>query len=278
MDNIDDDPSFVALPARVRKRVDKAFDSVVSPGKQSKPEVSAGGFIVEGSESQHEAGGFIIEDVPPKPSGVQSYIPLSDVPHALNLLDLSPDDDIMGVFKNAAIGWGAQNARNDGISKRDWRAVCAALLEGEHVDGSDEENPVANEDIEMGADSGTDSDEYQVEEPSDDTEAVSGDEYEEPTTTTRAKKAQKVSAKTLTKSSRAEGPRQLTKSQKAQCRQEFGRFFPHVPDNELDKQRIMIKDIVRVAGLLKENLKTEEVCAPYSTLVVLTHVPRYWKC
>ncbi|KAF8560097.1 hypothetical protein OG21DRAFT_1529671 [Imleria badia] len=263
MSSIDneDDPSFVALPARLRHRIDSAFDSIASFGTQS--EISAGGFIVEDSESgpsQYEAGGFIVEDLPSNPFDAQSHIPLSEIPRALNLLDLFPDDDILGVFKNAARGWGAQNARNDGVSRKDWRAVCAALLEGEHVDTSDEENPVADEDIEMDADSGPDSDQYQTEELSSDTEEASSDEYGEPSTAARAKKARKVPPRTAgTKSSGTESSRQLTESQKAQCRQEFSRFFPHVPDNELDHQRIMIKDIARVADLLKENLKTEEI-------------------
>ena len=275
----EDDPSFMALSARLRHRIDRAFDSVVSSGtqlRQSSFEVPAGGFIIEETESgpsQYEAGGFIVEDPSSKSFGAQSHIPLSEIPRALNLLDLFPDDDIMGVFKNAATGWGAQNAYNDGVGRKDWRAVCAALLEGEHGDGSDEENAVADEDIEMGADSGPDSDEYQMEELSGDTEEASSDEYEESNAATRAKKSQKpVPRGTPTKSRETDISKQLSESQKAQCRQEFSRFFPHISDNELDRQRIMIKDITRVADLLKENLKTEEVCALHLTLAFLTQV------
>jgi hypothetical protein len=271
----EDDPSFVALSARLRHRIDRAFDSVVSSGtqlQQSSFEVPAGGFIVEESESgpsQYEAGGFIVEDLSSNCLGAQSHIPLSEIPRALNLLDLFPDDDIMGVFKNASTGWGAQNACNDGVGRKDWRAVCAALLEGEHGDGSDEENAVADEDIEMDADSGPDSDEYEMEELSGDTEEGLSDEYEEPNMATRAKKSQKVPQKTPTKNRETEISKRLSESQKAQCRQEFSRFFPHVSDNELDRQRIMIKDITRVADLLKENLKTEdilEMLGAFSTL------------
>ncbi|KAH0838077.1 hypothetical protein J3R83DRAFT_6318 [Lanmaoa asiatica] len=282
----EDDLSFVALSARLRHRIDNAFDSIVSSGtqlRQSRFDVPPGGFIAEESESgpsqpaEYEAGGFIIEDIPSNSSGTQSYIPLSEIPRALNLLDLFSDDDIMGVFKNAATGWGAQNARNDGVNRKDWRAVCAALLEGEYVEGSDRENPVADEDIEMGADSEPDSDEYHTEDLSGDTEEALSDEYEEPSraASARAGKAQKVPRRTPTKSSgTSEISSKLTKSQKAQCRQDFSRFFPHVPDNELDHQRIMIKDITRVADLLKENLKAEEVGAPQLTLAFLTHVPK----
>ena len=265
----EDDPSFVALSARLRHRIDDAFDSIASQLRQSRVEVSAGGFIAEESEpgpsqlAEYEAGGFIVEDFSSNSVGAQSHIPLSEIPRALKLLDLFPDDDLMGVFKNAATGWGAQNAYNDGVSRKDWRAVCAALLEGEHVDGSDEENLVEDEDVEIGADSGPDSDEYQIEELSDED---SSDEYEEPGPTaarTKPEKAQNVPRRTPTKSSAG---RQLTESQKAQCRQDFSRFFPQVPDDELDHQRIMVKDITRVADLLKENLKTEEVRAPHVTL------------
>ncbi|KAI9570315.1 hypothetical protein HD554DRAFT_2170479 [Boletus coccyginus] len=255
----EDDPSFVTLSARLRRRIDSAFDSIVSSGtrlRQLRFEVPAGGFIVEESESQYEAGGFIVEDPPSNSLGDQSHIPLSEIPRALDFLDLVPDDDIMGVFGNAATGWGAQNARSDGVSRKDWRAVCAALLEG---DGSDEENPVADEDIEMGPGSGPDSDEYQMEELSSDSEETSSDEYEDPNTVAKGKKARKLPKRTPTNSSGTEMSRQLTESQKTQCRQEFSRFFPHVPDNELDLQRIMIKDITRVADLLKESLKTEDI-------------------
>ncbi|KAF8140538.1 hypothetical protein EV363DRAFT_1312755 [Boletus edulis] len=224
-----DDLSFEVLPARLRHRIDDAFDSSGVP---------VGGFIVEDpGPSQYEAGGF---------------------PRALILLDLSPDDDIMGVFKNAATGWGTQDARNKGVSRKDWRAVCAALLEGEHVDGSVEENPVMDED--MGTGSGPDSDEYQMDpELSDDSEEPLSDEYEEPSVSVRTKKAHKIPQRTPTRRTKAEVSRQLTESQKAQCRREYSRFFPQVSDNELDHQRIMIKDIARAAELLKENLKTEEI-------------------
>ncbi|KAG6380932.1 hypothetical protein JVT61DRAFT_5325 [Boletus reticuloceps] len=249
---VQDDLSFVVLPVRLRHRIDDAFDSVATSGTQSKSGVPVGGFIVEDpGPSQYEAGGFIIEEL----ASTQSHIPLSEIPRALNLLDLSPDDDIMGVFKNAVTGWGAQNACNNGVSRKDWRAVCAALLEGEHVDGSVEENPVVDED--MGTDSGPDSDEYQMDpELSDDSEEPLSDEYEEPSVSVRTKN---IPQRTPTKRTKAETSRQLTESQKAQCRREFSRFFPQVSDNELDHQRIMIKDIVRAAELLKENLKTEEI-------------------
>lgn len=276
----EDDPSFLALSARLRHRIDSAFDSIVSSGAQwhqSGFEAAAGGFIVEEPESgpsqsaEYEAGGFIVEDLPSNASVSQSYIPLSEVPRALDLLDLFPDEDIMGVFENAATGWGAQNARSDGVSRKDWRAVCAALLEGEHTEGSDKENPVVDEDVEMGVDSGPDNDEYQTEELSSDTEEASSDECEE---AARPRKAQKVPRRTPTKGSGKEISRHLTESQKVQCRQDFSRFFPHVPDNELDHQRIMIKDITRVASLLKENLKTEEVRAVHLASAFLTHIPK----
>jgi hypothetical protein len=74
---------------------------------------------------------------------------LSEIPRAVRLLDLFPDVDIMGVFKNAATGltrW---------IGER-----CVLHCSKErHGDGNDEEKPVADKDIEMGADSGPDSDE-----------------------------------------------------------------------------------------------------------------------
>jgi hypothetical protein len=56
---------------------------------------------------------------------------------------------------------------------------------------------------------------------------------------------------------------QLSTKQKAECREDFARFFPDVPDTELDRQKIMIKDVTRVANLLKEKIKAEEVSLLY---------------
>ncbi|KAF8846098.1 hypothetical protein BDN67DRAFT_891289 [Paxillus ammoniavirescens] len=262
------DPSFMALPTHLRRRIDSAFDSVASstssPNRPQLNEVPAGGFIVEDRPSHSadcEAGGFIVEDPPPSSRALlsaPSHIHLSEVPRALELLDLIPDDDIMVVFKNAATGWGAQSKHGEGISRKDWRAVCTAIIEGENRDEVGEENPLGDEDVEMGgADSGSDSDEYLTLDLSSELEEASTDEYEESSIAMTAKA--KVAQKTSSKASGTKLPEQLSVRQKAECREDFARFFPDIADVELDHQRIMIKDITRVASLLKEKLKAEEI-------------------
>ena len=67
--------------------------------RRSRFEVPAGGFIVEESKSgssQYEAT-FLRT-----PLALNRTSPLPEIPRALNLLDLFTDDDVMGVFKNAA--------------------------------------------------------------------------------------------------------------------------------------------------------------------------------
>ncbi|KAF9225525.1 hypothetical protein BS17DRAFT_778726 [Gyrodon lividus] len=270
------DPSFMALPTRLRRRIDRAFDSVASSTpspKRPRPDEAPAIFIINESEpgpsrsAEYEAGGFIVEDLPSSSRASPSasaHIHLSEVPRALGLLDLTPDDDVMAVFKNAGTGWGAQSTHSGGVSRKDWRAVCTALLEGDHGDEFGEKNLSGGEDVEMGAgaDSDPDNDEYRMSDLSSEPEEVPTDEYEEGSSTTntaKAKKTQNISQKTSSKTSEMTIPEQLTTRQKAECREDFARFFPDVADAELDHRRIMIKDIIRVADLLKEKLKAEEI-------------------
>ena len=51
----------------------------------------------------------------------------------------------------------------------------------------------------------------------------------------------------------------LTFRQKQTCLSAFALFFPDIDLDELPNKRIMIKDLQRVAGLLKEKLKAEEM-------------------
>ena len=63
----------------------------------------------------------------------------------------------------------------------------------------------------------------------------------------------------------AEGLASLTNRQRRDSLAAFSLFFPDVAPEELPKQRIMIKDIVRVAKLLKEKINADDV--PF---------PRFW--
>ncbi|KAJ8590386.1 hypothetical protein M405DRAFT_816368, partial [Rhizopogon salebrosus TDB-379] len=264
-----DDPGFTALSTRLRRCIDNAFDSAAGSTSKSsnhsrkkhKPDpvqssgftaagnVSPGGFLIE------DAGGFVLEghdSCTPNPVS----IPLSSVPTALRLLGLPPDDEeVLSVFQNAASGWGTSLDRSRNISKKDWRAVCAALLEAEDTGGSSgdgssafhsETAPLSGQED----DGDPDSDEYHM---SVDEEEAS-DEYQDDTPASRKPRD---SSKSVLNARLDAG--QLNAKQRAECREEFARFFPDVPDGELDCQKIMIRDVTRVANLLKEKIKAEEI-------------------
>ncbi|KIK91120.1 hypothetical protein PAXRUDRAFT_799005 [Paxillus rubicundulus Ve08.2h10] len=283
------DPSFMALPSRLRRRIDSAFDSVASSASSRKrsrlDEVPTAGYSEEPEPgpshlADYEAGGFIVEDLPSSSRALlsaPSRIHLSEVSRALNLLDLIPDDGIMAVFKNAATGWGAQNSHGEGVSRKDWRAVCTAILEGENRGEVGEENSTGDENVEMGdAYSGSDSDEYRMLDLSSELEEASTDEDEDSESSTAMTAKAKESQKTSSGAPGTKISEQLTARQKAECREDFARFFPDIANVELDHQRIMIKDITHVASLLKEKLKAEEVrgLAIISRFTLVNVVPK----
>ncbi|KAI0788781.1 hypothetical protein C8Q75DRAFT_793569 [Abortiporus biennis] len=337
------DAAFSVLPASLRRRIDHAFDSVCESSSRStsqpakkrrkldNPILSGGGFLLDQSaESSCGGGGFIIDEpqaaggfIPSNDPSRQttpdeeeedtavyqeehSLIPLSQIPTALQLLDLQPDDeDVLAVFRNAASGWGdrrrgkpvGESEEEQYVSRKDWRAVCAALLDTGEEDqeleegGQDqlpEEEGEADEDadIDMNEDreSSASEDEYQDSNPElsefeDDQD--SGDEYQEGGGFVLAKSTskQKVASKRTRSKKLAESdsenestkgtPKELSARQKAECRRTFALFFPDVKDEDLDNQRIMIKDITRVAKMLNEKItaqETVEMLEEFSTL------------
>ena len=93
-----------------------------------------------GADGHAKRGGFL----PPEPSSADDgeleddtradAIPFSAIPSALQALDLQPDDeDVLAVFRNAATGWENKGGSEDDahllVGRKDWRAVCAALLD-----------------------------------------------------------------------------------------------------------------------------------------------------
>lgn len=285
-DNLDDDPSFTALSAHLRRRIDNAFDDAAGDASKSsnrsrkkhKPDrgqsngfaavedVLPGGFLVE------DAGGFVLVehngDLP------LVSIPLSSVPTALQLLGLPPDDEeVLSVFRNAASGWGTSLDGSRDVSRKDWRAVCAALLEAEDGGGSSTDDRPSAFHSEMAAqedDSGSDSNEYRMSVDGDSSEPEASDEeYQDDgpaTSRTPRKRFKSVLGAGLDAG-------QLSAKQRAGCREDFARIFPGVPDGELDAQKIMIKDVTRVASLLKEKIKAEEVSPPYLSVFVIDNFP-----
>ncbi|KAF9445591.1 hypothetical protein P691DRAFT_805461 [Macrolepiota fuliginosa MF-IS2] len=236
-----------------------------------------GGFIHDDNElSSSSGGGFIRdEDNTMDLTTVPTQIPLSMIPSALQILDLPPDDDeVLSVFRNAATGWASSNDKADArklegddeyVNRDDWRSVCAVLLE--HDAGGD---TASGEDIEMRdpeAESGaSDSDEYHESEAEiEQDEDVEDEEYVEgPSASTsrrRTRRTRKSSSVSLPSSPASPDFRvhKLTSRQHRTCVDAYALFFPSVSTEELLSQKIMIKDIQRVAKLLNEKLKAEEV-------------------
>ncbi|OJT09614.1 hypothetical protein TRAPUB_13921 [Trametes pubescens] len=294
------DPGYAALPQELQERIDDALDEALKDSatdaepahKRRKLDHSpapggfvAGGFIPDSPaangfivDEPYSGGGFV-RDESPVAGERQTYIPFSLIPTALQLLDLQPDDeDVLAVFRNAATGWGGERSEGEDedalVSRKDWRAVCAALLdsgsgdEDEDVDMDDRSGDAAEDGLEEAA---SDSGEDFVQSESGAEESLDGsdEEYEEDgggfVRTKTAKKGGKVATerqaarKTRSTAATADGEAHaLSARQKAECRAAFALFFPDVQEDELGKQRIAIKDITRVAKLLKEKITAEE--------------------
>jgi hypothetical protein len=121
----------------------------------------AGGFLPDDGD----AGGFIADDTSdPKvistsastPTGSRHApkVPLTRIPALLSQLNLPADDDVLNVFRASATGWadeegdeaGSSRRRRPnepeeedrdsklGVERKDFRAVCAALLGGDEGD------------------------------------------------------------------------------------------------------------------------------------------------
>lgn len=321
-----EDPNFHALSSRTRVKIDRAFDKVTRPSASSRtttpaPRLNAedlgGGFLLDDAEAT--PGGFLPDDdaqggfLPPSPPARQhtvlpnddttestvTHMPLSLVPSALQLLDLPPaDEDILAVFRNAASGWaepGGSSLRQghesgeEFVSRKDWRSVCAVLLEGDDDDDEREET-------EAGTEGATAEDAMDVDDEAgqpgvfDSSDNVSSDEYVEPgpssrsrgtkrkKTTTKANTSKTPTTGRRTRSRKkrtsgsdesdqdsASGPRPLTTRQKRDCLLAFAMFFPDIDleregdEERLRKKRMGVRELKSVAELLREKIKAEEV-------------------
>ncbi|KAJ7598705.1 hypothetical protein C8J56DRAFT_171990 [Mycena floridula] len=243
---------FHSLPQYLQRRIDRAFETASGqdgPRKRQKlDDFGGGGFIVP--EEVSTQGGFVIES---EASGPQE-ISISKIPTALQLLDLPPDDEeVLAVFRKASSGW-ADNQVHDAssalVSLDDWRSVCGVLLEPqvqEYADSSDVEESRPQ------SDSG-ESDEYkEVEEVGDPEDSPDEyiDEEIQPRRRTRGRKASESPTPSF--------PKSLTSRQRTTCLEAFALIFPTASASELPSQKIMIHDIQRVAKLLGEKIKAEEI-------------------
>ncbi|KAL1723719.1 hypothetical protein EV715DRAFT_190442 [Schizophyllum commune] len=287
--NRNDDTKSNDEPARKKRRLDEdtgggfISDAAYEGGGGFIPEEGGGflvdddadeggGFIPEGTPA--EGGGYIVEDDSNKGAANDAtQIALSAVPAALQDLDLPPnDEEVLSVFRNAASGWSAFSSaeaasRDDAVvSLDDWRTVCAVLLEhrAEEYEESDDVaagGDARDEDVDVRM-SDDESDEYQAKEDSD---SGSDDEYvEEPNSkgkqkSRRMRKRGRRSSSLSSLSEDDERPKTVTARQKQTCLKAYSLFFPDVAEDELPNQRVMLKDIQRVAKLLGEKIKAEEM-------------------
>lgn len=167
--------------------------------------MDAGGFVPDGDDGgggfmpddDDAGGGFMPEDSnddddQPKASTTTSTtrqedtrLPFRSLPGVLSSLNLPSDEDVLGVFRASAAGWGegGDEVIDLSVGLKDFRAVCAALMGPD--EGGDEE-----EDDDRGLSSGDedayreegkagrDDDDSELSELSDDGE----DEYRAPNT------------------------------------------------------------------------------------------------
>lgn len=266
------DDAYTALPLPLRLAIDDAFLSFAST-----------------AHSPEKADG----------------IPLPRIPAALARLDIQPDDQVLEVFANAASGWSApahasaniganvHDGEGGVVSKNDFRAVCAVLVD---ADSSPPPSPPAimgggfmlpddadMEDTGAGFMLPSDDDEgdaYEDEEPYERDPASdssgSADEYADaprPSTSRRTRARRRRTPAPPSSRSQSpppgkrrarRGPKALTAAQHAAALETFALFFPAPapPGGELAAKRLMIRDLVRVAGVLKEKITAEEVRFP----------------
>jgi hypothetical protein len=306
----DDDVGFLSLAPNLRSRIDNAFRTALASDQRGSGAFTVGlthdapgGFLIDDDDSM--AGGFVPPSPPARTIGSErerdeqpSYIPLSRIPHALQLLDLSPnDEDVLAVFRNAATGWeddhisgprSTRRGRNtvattdesdeaeERVSLRDWRAVCAALME----DGRDEEGAG---DVDIGEDDDENAGDIVQNSSSslEESSCESSDEYHDAETVAKSRKRPRTSTsastaghKTTRKSrqrkTKSTTPRradsvsastalEITPRQRRECLQTFLLFFPGVPEDAAKLRRLGVRELSAAAAVLNEKIKTEEV-------------------
>jgi len=277
---------FHALPKELQTMIDEAFIATVRPNssgfqkpmnKSGPPSSGGGGFLMEDNESP---GGVFFNDLENAegegPEG-SNQILLGLIPAALQRLDLPPDDpEVLAVFRNAASGWTSSSLNSLGISpstetyvgRDDWRSVCAVLLEGRapafddgrsfgnspdsaHLDEDDEDASMTDDYVEDNSPSQSDLE-----------QEGSDEEYQEAAVGNARRRGNHITSSTRYLSQRArlsEKPGQPTSRQRQTCLNTFALFFPEVPFLKLSEQKIMVADIQRIAKLLGEKIKADEV-------------------
>lgn len=285
------DSLFLALPLRLQRLVDEAFDLTADPNhtehdkartnntipqqNQTLDGIGAGGFLVESHESQPNTSETIEDNILDRQRS--PTISLSSIPSALQLLDLPPDDpEVLSVFKNAASGWSSGSITSlEGldpqekfVSREDWRSVCAVLLEHRNgmISSEDERSPRMAKSGNW-QDAELDSEAYKEPESGSDSAEDSSDEYMEHYMR-RPKRVKDQNRQFTSRPARPPlllGLEHLSNRQKETCLKTFALFFPEVSHHKLADHKIMIKDLQRVSKLLGEKIKAEEMVEMLST-------------
>ncbi|KAF8315448.1 hypothetical protein DL93DRAFT_916364 [Clavulina sp. PMI_390] len=282
------DSGFASRPAK-RRRIGGQNDVTITnePSDDSDEE---GGFLVERddqeapNDTKSTSTGLLISDeqdslnlsmVSKAVSGppLDSHVVLRPKCFQLQLLDLPPDDDdVLAIFKSAATPRDVGEPGEESVSQQEWREVCAILLQhrasamdGDTAQSYDSEDPEPDALVESELDENS-SDEYQDEDDEEEAggfavEESSTDEYSGPATSKHRTKQppKRTHKKRAASDASSDEIPVITPRQKVEARKAFALFFPEVAESELSSQRIMIKDIARVANLLSIKVKTEEI-------------------
>jgi len=282
---ISSDSLFLSLPLRLQRLVDEAFNLTVltidlnhavydkttnNTIPQQNLTIGAGGFFPESYQSPSSTSTPDKDNLDRQNNEGRSGISLSLIPSALQLLDLPPDDsEVLSVFRNAASGWTScsitsfenLDPQEKFVSKEDWRSVCAVLLEHRNSEISNNEHlPKMSQDGEL------DSADYIDSESGADPES-SSDEYVEHHINIRPRKRVQDQHR-QSRLARPPLPLDMARPSSRQmetCLKTFALFFPEVPRHKLADHRIMIKDVQRIAKLLGEKIKAEEMVEMLST-------------
>lgn len=149
------------------------------------PDDDAGGFIPDDEgggfvPDDEEGGGFVVDDPPSAPKASTTpteRVPIGRVPALLASLGLPSDEDVLSVFRASAAGWDDDSEGGGGaVSLKDWRAVCAALMDpGNDEALGDEEDGGLEEDL---SSLSSDEDDFRPsEDDEDDEDDDGGSEY-----------------------------------------------------------------------------------------------------
>ena len=266
------DTLFSTLPHYLQRKIDRAFDKFLPQTSDKSPHHgvtstldTGGGFVIENHTLSSLGEEFIAEDADTAvDSEEQPGIAMSSISTALQSLDLPPDDEqVLAIFRNAASGWSTSTSdvfcgRDMGggmVCRDDWRSVCAVLLENRQEDGENDEGEPLGESDEDDASE----DQYHASEGSDHDSDEDYVEDEGSLSHRRTRGRPTKSSSPPIDLHLSYKNQKLTKRQQQVALETFALFFPSVPAPEVVHQRIMLKDIQRVAQLLGEKIKADEV-------------------